>query len=265
MRTSALFQDKEVNPLAGCLPIFLQLPIFIGLYRTLLNLGKDRVLEESFLFLPSLEGPVVAGLPTDYVGVREDAPWLLQNWVDGAPPLGWHDTAIYCVLPVLIVLAQLASNAYTKATAPPKKMEEQKGDGSMETILALFPYLIGWFALNLPSGCALYWLTNTCATMGTQIYIKSLFKKPEPALAGAGGVAMPAEDKENPLVMGFKKVVDTADGLLGAGLPSKDEIKRMDEGPPPEIDGEVKSGPKPWESDFWLVPDKKSPQQLSLR
>ena len=90
-----------MNPLAGCLPVLIQFPVFIGLYRTLLNLGRDRVLEEPFLFLPSLMGPVVAGLPTDYVGVREDAPWLLQNWVDGHPPLGWHDTAVYCVLPIL--------------------------------------------------------------------------------------------------------------------------------------------------------------------
>ena len=75
LRTSVLFQEKSVNPLAGCLPVLIQFPIFVGLYRTLL---KDRQLAEPFLFLPSLEGPVVAGLPTDYVGVREDAPWLLQ-------------------------------------------------------------------------------------------------------------------------------------------------------------------------------------------
>jgi hypothetical protein len=61
MRTSVLFQEKEVNPLAGCLPILIQFPVFIGLYRTLLNLGRDRVLEEPFLFIPSLMGPVVAG------------------------------------------------------------------------------------------------------------------------------------------------------------------------------------------------------------
>lgn len=44
MRTSVLFQEKEVNPLAGCLPILIQFPVFIGLYRTLLNLGRDRML-----------------------------------------------------------------------------------------------------------------------------------------------------------------------------------------------------------------------------
>jgi len=267
MRTSQLYQNAEVNPLAGCLPVLIQFPIFIGLYRTLVNLGKDSSFSEGFLFIPSLAGPVQAGLPTDYDGgLREDAPWLLQNWVDGVPPLGWHDTLAYCAVPVMVVIAQLVSNAYTKATAPPKKPEEQQGDGSLETLLAVFPFLIGWFALNLPAGCALYWLVNTVSTFGIQVYIKSLFKKPEPAMAGAGGGggASGKEDQENVIVKGLKTVVDTADGILGAGLPDTEELRRQNQGPPPEVDG-VKEGPKPWESDFWLVPEKKSPQSLALK
>jgi YidC/Oxa1 family membrane protein insertase len=41
-----------VNPLAGCLPALAQIPIFIGLYRSLLNLASDNVLDEPFLWLP---------------------------------------------------------------------------------------------------------------------------------------------------------------------------------------------------------------------
>ena len=73
----------------------------------------------------------VAGLPTDYVGVREDAPWLFQNWVDGVPPLGWHDTLIYLVIPVLVVVSQMISTDILKKMAPKgEKPKEQKGDGS---------------------------------------------------------------------------------------------------------------------------------------
>ena len=37
----ALYQDNQVNPLAGCLPAFAQIPLFIGLYRSLLNLAIE--------------------------------------------------------------------------------------------------------------------------------------------------------------------------------------------------------------------------------
>jgi hypothetical protein len=77
-----LYKDEEVNPLAGCIPTLIQLPIFISLYRGLLELAQADKLQESFLWIPSLEGPVgeynpVTNLPVDSLG------WLTKNWVDG--------------------------------------------------------------------------------------------------------------------------------------------------------------------------------------
>jgi len=265
MRTGVLFQEKEVNPLAGCLPVLIQFPVFIGLYRTLLNLGKDRVLEEPFLFIPSLMGPVVTGLETDYVGVREDAPWLLQNWVDGHPPLGWHDTAIYCTLPALIILAQLVSSQITKASAPAKKPAQQSGDGSMDTIVALLPYLIGWFAMNLPAGCALYWLVNTVFTTAQQVYIKSLFKPAlevaaaAPAASSAVNIVTEAEKKmqaqasEDVALRGFKAAYKVFDDFLGMGLP---EAPTPEESAAKKAKEEDEGGKlNPLNKEFWIKDD----------
>lgn len=41
MELQKLYADNEVNPLAGCLPAFAQIPVFIGLYRAVLNLAKE--------------------------------------------------------------------------------------------------------------------------------------------------------------------------------------------------------------------------------
>jgi len=263
MQTGVLFAENEVNPLAGCLPILIQFPIFVGLYRTLLNLGRDRTLEEPFLFLPSLEGPVVAGLPTDYVGVREDAPWLLQNWVDGAPPLGWHDTIIYCTIPVLIVIAQLVSSAITKQ-GQPEKPKSTEGDGSVETLVAFLPYLIGWFALNLPSGCALYWLVNTVFTTLQQMYIKNslapAIATANAATAAASGPTMPMTEAERKIqeaateegwLRGAKAAYKKFDDFLGMGLPEvKEEPKEQD-------------GPGIFEKGYWIK-EKKAQGALNL-
>lgn len=45
--TAKLYKDEEVNPLAGCIPTLIQLPVFIALYRGLLELAKQDKLEES--------------------------------------------------------------------------------------------------------------------------------------------------------------------------------------------------------------------------
>ena len=49
---SQLFQVANVNPLAGCFPALVQIPIFISLYRALQNLVAENKLDEPFLWIP---------------------------------------------------------------------------------------------------------------------------------------------------------------------------------------------------------------------
>jgi YidC/Oxa1 family membrane protein insertase len=62
-KMAEFYQQNNINPLAGCLPSLLQIPIFIGLYRAVLDLAKENKLNEPFLFLPSLEGPTYGADP----------------------------------------------------------------------------------------------------------------------------------------------------------------------------------------------------------
>jgi hypothetical protein len=55
--TSRLYEQARVNPLAGCTPSLLQLPIFLGLYRSLNNVALSGTLDnEGFFWIPSLAG-----------------------------------------------------------------------------------------------------------------------------------------------------------------------------------------------------------------
>lgn len=47
-----LYHEAKVNPLAGCLPALVQIPIFIALYRSLVNLATENTLNEAFLWIP---------------------------------------------------------------------------------------------------------------------------------------------------------------------------------------------------------------------
>merc|ERR1719389_835187 len=153
-----LYQENQVNPLAGCLPSLAQIPLFIGLYRSLLNLAKEDRLTESFLFLPSLEGPV-----REYT---EGISWL-TTWDNGAPKLGWDATLAYLVLPVVLVLSQYASTSLlTPKTDDPAQQQSQ-------AILKFLPLMIGWFSLSVPSGLGLYWLTNNVVTTVTTLGIRA--------------------------------------------------------------------------------------------
>jgi YidC/Oxa1 family membrane protein insertase len=73
-KIAEFYQTNEINPLAGCLPSFVQIPVFIGLYRAVLTLAKDNKLDEPFLWLPNLEGPTYGADPA------HGTDWIMKGW-----------------------------------------------------------------------------------------------------------------------------------------------------------------------------------------
>lgn len=168
-KISEIYSSNDVNPLAGCLPSLVQLPIFVGLYRAVLDLANENALDESFFWLPSLEGPTYGADPT------KGSAWLFDNWVNGAPSLGWGETTAFLVLPVFLVLSQFLS----MEIMTPKEQKEQQ-----PSFLKVLPLMIGWFSLSVPSALSVYWVTNNIVTTATSVIIRNSVKM-EPSTAGA--------------------------------------------------------------------------------
>ena len=157
-KIAEVYQTNEVNPLAGCIPSLVQIPIFIGLYRAILNLAKEDRLEEPFLWLPNLEGPTYGADPA------HGSDWILKNWVDGAPSLGWDDTAAFLTIPVILVISQFLS---MQLMQPKVEGQEQPA------ILKVLPLMIGWFSLNVPAALGIYWVANNFITTAISMQIRS--------------------------------------------------------------------------------------------
>lgn len=73
-KVAEFYQANNINPLAGCFPSLVQIPVFIGLYRAVLTLAKDNKLDEPFLWLPNLEGPTYGADPA------HGSDWILTGW-----------------------------------------------------------------------------------------------------------------------------------------------------------------------------------------
>ncbi len=160
--TAKLYEDAEVNPLAGCLPALAQIPIFIALYRSLINLAANSDFNEPFLWLPSLAGPLY--------GTQRGMDWLTKNWVDGVPSLGWHDTIAFLTIPTILIITQSISQRLLTPPAPddPKAQQTQR-------ILKYLPVMVGYFSLSVPSGLGLYWITNNLISTAISLGIKQKF------------------------------------------------------------------------------------------
>lgn len=169
VETAKLYQTAGVNPLAGCLPTLATIPVFIGLYRALSNVADEGLLTEGFFWIPSLAGPTK---------LNGGLSWL-TSFQDGAPPMGWGDTARYLLLPVLLVISQYASQ---KIISPQQSTDPAQQQS--QAILKFIPFMIGWFALSVPSGLTLYWFTNNLLTTAQQVYLRRQFDSTAAAAAG---------------------------------------------------------------------------------
>lgn len=164
LETARLYKLANINPLAGCLPVLLTTPVWIGLYRAFSNVADEGLLNEGFFWIPSLSGPTTIAARQNGSGIS----WLFP-FVDGHPPLGWPDTLAYLVLPVLLVVSQYISLQImqsSQATDPNVK--------SSQVLNKVLPLVIGYFALSVPSGLSLYWFTNNILSTLQQIWLQKL-------------------------------------------------------------------------------------------
>lgn len=142
-----LYKKHKVNPFGGCLPMVLQMPVFIALY---VALSKSVILiGASFLWVKDLSSPDSLPLPFTFP--------LLENEIH--------------VLPLIMAGAMLVQQRFTQI-----KMEGQ--DPAMEAqqkmMAVMMPVIFCFIFYSMPSGLVLYWLTNTLLMTTYQLRLKNM-------------------------------------------------------------------------------------------
>ncbi|MDP2648124.1 MAG: YidC/Oxa1 family membrane protein insertase [Candidatus Yanofskybacteria bacterium] len=145
-----LYKEHNINPLAGCLPLLIQIPIIIALYRTFLAGFKPESLQMLYSFVQN--------------------PGTIHNIF-----LGFLDLTQKS--PVLAVLAGVFQYFQSRMSVSqmPQSAGKDKMDitGMMSTqMLYFFPVMIIIITWNLPAGLALYWVATTIFSIGEQFYIR---------------------------------------------------------------------------------------------
>lgn len=148
---AALYKKEGYNPLSGCLPLLLQIPIFFAMY----NLFNNHFELRGAMFIPGWIPDL--SIPES---VWNFAPFRL-------PLLGWSDLR---VLPFLYLGSQLL---YGKVTQTP----DQQGNAQMKIMLYLMPVMFFFMLYDVPAGLLLYWIMSNLLTMVQQVIINKYLAK----------------------------------------------------------------------------------------
>lgn len=148
--TMRLYREYKVNPVGGCLPMLLQLPIFLGVYQAVINLTRVSPAEHaaSAMLRVLTDQGVTIGAVTTTLGQPQLAGSFL--WL---PDLGKTDP--YYILPILSVIFQLI----VQLMATPRVQDPQQ-KAMMQSMLVL-PIVFGYIGFIFPSGAVLYWVVGS--------------------------------------------------------------------------------------------------------
>ncbi|MBI3268639.1 MAG: membrane protein insertase YidC [Planctomycetes bacterium] len=137
-----LYKENGVNPLGGCLPIFFQIPVFIGLYNAL-NYAIDLRQQPWVGWVHNLSQPdVLWNMPFSLLGHTE-----------------LH------LLP-LVMTATWFVQSLTQPKSPDPQVQQQ------QKMFMVMPIFFGLMMYSMPAGLILYWLTSTMLAIGEQQLIK---------------------------------------------------------------------------------------------
>lgn len=165
---SQLLQAAKVNPLAGCFPALVQIPIFISLYRSLTNLVAENKLAESFLWIPDLQGPVFGKPPAEALN------WI-KSIFTGNPDLGWEHTLAYLSIPILLFISQSISQKLLQPPRDPNKQLTEQEQISQSLVNNL-PFIVTFFSLSVPAGLEVYWIANNIFSTIITLAVKNSLK-----------------------------------------------------------------------------------------
>jgi YidC/Oxa1 family membrane protein insertase len=129
----ALYKKNKVNPVGGCFPILIQIPVFLGLYNAL-NYSIELRHAPFALWIKDLSAPELF-----YVG-----------------SFG---------IPVMVIL--MGISMFIQQWTTPSTM-----DPMQKKIMMVMPVIFTFMFIGFPAGLVLYWLTNNVISIVQQHYIR---------------------------------------------------------------------------------------------
>jgi YidC/Oxa1 family membrane protein insertase len=202
------YQENKINPLAGCLPLLIQMPVFFALFRVLRQpygyLPKTSSLYNAFC---NIGGHTVSshtcgntkGLPHHLYFLGMDLSTKAT-----APHADLLAGLPYYILVGLVLVSGILQSQQTTRNTPPGANQQ------MQMVGKVLPIAFGFFSLVFPAGLVLYFLVSNLWRLGQQELIYRKIAPPLHTQKGGGAVDVKSSEASEPSTPGK--------GLGGGGL-----------------------------------------------
>ena len=166
--TMELYQNAGVNPLGGCLPMLVQMPIFFGLYGMISAAFELR--QAGFLWVDDLSRP------DELVRLPFVVPFLEWNAIN--------------LLPIIYTFIMILHNRITQqSTPPPAQGQQQQMQQQMQMMMKYMPWFLLFIFYMMPAALVLYFACSMTISLLESHLIKKKLKAADENPPPAGGTA----------------------------------------------------------------------------
>src|SRR3712207_3942478 len=159
-----LYRENNANPLASCLPLLLQTPIFFALFNVLNGAAQNRARGHWLRIHPEL----LTSLNDATIFGAQISDTFLKV------PLAGGITSVH-VVTVILIVAMTVTLFITQLQLMRKNMPPEALTGpfaqQQKIMLYLFPLIFAIGGINFPVGVLIYWFASNLWTMGQQFYV----------------------------------------------------------------------------------------------
>ncbi|HSZ70836.1 MAG TPA: YidC/Oxa1 family membrane protein insertase [Solirubrobacteraceae bacterium] len=177
-----LYREKGINPFASCLPLVLQLPVFISLFYMLRTDLKKHICG------PALKAHGIATTKAiEKATCGEFFPHNSAKFLFIPDITAKATGVVLVVLIVLYIASQLGSTLLMSASAEP----------SQRWMMIALPLFFVVILFRYPAGLLVYWITTNLWTVAQGYFVRRSIGAPPASLAGKGAVASTGESSSN--------------------------------------------------------------------
>jgi YidC/Oxa1 family membrane protein insertase len=166
------YQENKINPLGGCLPLLLQMPVFLVLYRVLTGLtkrGEDGNFNPGYLSEDS-------ALRKALEGTDEMMSWGVDLSESASKALG--DSFVHGI-PYLILIGLVgATGWYQQRQTMARRTPGVEVNAQQQAIMKFMPILLPVISFSIPAGVVVYFLVSNLYRVGQQAYIQRTMHGP---------------------------------------------------------------------------------------
>jgi len=182
--TMKMYKENGANPLAGCLPVVAQLPVFFALFGVLRAIAED---EPKYGLTPAV---VASAQHAQIFGIVTVADRLLTSIFP--PVFSSIGTAQKLVILLTVVVSATTTFMTVRQSMKRGMTPQMDPNNPMASSQKMMQYIVPVFALSglyWQYGLVLYWVTTNLWTLGQQYVLFRRFPPPATATPGAAGAA----------------------------------------------------------------------------